>query len=301
MMNRRIIAAAIITLLIGSSALAQEKWYQKLGTWVEGEGWQMHEQLPTSHTKYLFLAGKRSVIDEYLSPTAHSGWEIKADFLTDFKAPIERPWHLYQEVSVCAAEMKNPANGGRMYTLGLGYDLGPSWRILRYKGLTLDLAPLVALSLKSNYKPANTNNIANVKGSLGIDACARLRYQIPWRIMPLSISYSAQLPLLQCTFHPDYGQSYYDYVSGENGAKLGFHFGALHNTRGLRQRLLIDMPINSVTVTLGAEHTYLNQRLSHTIYREGSWGIVLGFSVDVATFSGNQSLKSSQIHSTLYR
>lgn len=300
-MNRQIIAAAIIALFTTSAAFAQEKWYHRLGNWVEGEPWQMQEQLPTTHTKYLFQLGKRSVIDEYLSPISHGGYEGKVSFLTDFKAPVDRAWHLYQEVSIFGANMKNPANSGQMYGVGIEYDLGPSWRILRYKGLSVDLAPLFALKLQGNFKLANTNNIANGKGSFGIDGWARLRYQIPWRVMPLAISYSAQLPLLQGAFHPDYGQSYYDYISGENGAKLALHFGSLHNTQGIQQRLLIDLPINNFTFTLGAEHTYLSQKISHTTYREGSWGVILGFSLDIASFSGNRSLKSSQIHSTLYR
>ncbi|MDD7438523.1 MAG: hypothetical protein PUK66_06825 [Bacteroidales bacterium] len=300
-MNRQIIAIAITVLFATSPAIAQERWYHKLGNWIQSEGWQMQDQLPTTHTKYLFQLGERSVIDEYLSPISHRGIEAKMSFLTDYKAPVNQSWHLYQEVVLFGANMKNPANNSQMYGIGLEYKLGPSWRVLRDKGLSVDLAPLFAMKAAGNFKLDNTNNIANGKGSFGVDGWVRLRYQIPWNVLPLAISYSAQSSLLQGAFHPDYGQSYYDYISGENGAKFVFHFGSLHNTLGIQQRLLIDLPINSFTVTLGAEHTYLSQRISHTTYREGSWGVVLGFSFDVASFSGNKSLKSSQIHSTLYR
>lgn len=301
MMNRRIIIVLLIALFASIGAKAQDKWYQTLGTWVQGKGWQMEEQLPTTHTKYLVQYGERSIIDEFLSPIAHRGWDAKISYLTDYNAPAGRAWHLYQELSIFGGIMKNPANSAQMYGIGLEYDLGPSWRILRHKGLSLDLAPLFALKAEGNFKLSNTNNIANAKGSFGIDGWARLRYQIPWKVMPLAISYSAQIPLLQCAFHPDYGQSYYDYISGENGAKFGFRFGAPHNTAGIQQRLLIDLPIHNFTLTLGAEHTYLSQKLNNTSFREGSWGIVIGFSMDQIGFSGNKSLKSSQLHSTLYR
>lgn len=299
-MNKHIAIICVLFTLPISTANAQNKWYNRLAHWVGGEGWKMEECLPTTHTKYLFQVGSRSTIDEYLSPIAHNGINGQVSFLTDFSSPIDYKWHLYQEVLISTANMENKANKSKMYGIELQYSLGPSWRLIRYKGITLDLAPLASLSVKGNFKLSNTNNVGSAKGSLGVDAWARVKYQTPWKVLPIAVSYSAQVPLVQGAFHPEYGQSYYDYISGENGSKLAFKLGSLHNTIGISQRLLIDLPIHNLTLTLGAEHRYFSQKLNYLPYKEGSWGIILGVSVDMASFSGGGALKSSDIHSTYY-
>ena len=58
----------------------QEKWYHKLGKWVEGEPWSWEGNLPMTHTKYLFHIGEMGVKDQYLSPIAHRGMEGKLSF-----------------------------------------------------------------------------------------------------------------------------------------------------------------------------------------------------------------------------
>lgn len=296
---------SILTLLLVTAfapiIVAQEKadtksnqWYNRLGTWVTGEPWSWDGNLSMTHTKYLMLIGGKGVQDTYLSPIAHNGIQAKGVFITDFAKPQDRKWHIYQDLSIYGGTLKNRSNGSLMYHLGVDYGIGPAWRLLKKNLWTLDIAPLLGLRFGGNIKMSNTNNIGNAKASFGLDGWGRVKYQIPWSIMPLSISYSAQVPLLMCAFHPEYGQSYYDYVSGENGAKLGLHFGSLHNTIGIKQRLLIDLPIHNLTITLGAEHTHFSQKLNHTDYKEGTWGIILGVSIDSFSISGGKSTSSTQ-------
>lgn len=295
-----------VWLLAVTSVEAQEaqepkKWYEGIGKWVASDGWEFEGVQPVSHTKYLFQYGGRGVLDEYLSPISHSGYHLQLSFLTDYGAPVDRSWHLYQELLVSGGEMKNKANGSKMQNIGISYSIGPSWRVWCYKGFSIDMAPLITLYLGGNFKLSNTNNVANAKGGLGIDGWTRLRYQIPWRVMPLAISYSIQTPLVYGTFHPQYGQSYYDYISGENMRALDFAFTSLHNSLGIRQRLLVDLPIHNLTLTLGAEHSHIRQRIRSTKYREGTWSVLLGISIDSFSLSGNKAQKSNHISSTLYK
>lgn len=300
-LNRYILLIFLSAVTGLSTAQERERWYNKLGNWVQGEQWVYESPQPMTHNKLVIHYGGRGVLDEYLSPISHNGYHLQISLLTDYGAPIEQKWHLYQEALVYGGEMENQANGGEMYNIGGSYSIGPSWRVLRCKGLSLDLAPLMTFYIEGNFKPSNTNNVANGKGSLGIDAWARLRYQIPWKIMPMAFSYSIQTPLLHGTFHPQYGQSYYDYISGENDRAIDLHFASLHNSMGIHQRLLVDLPIRNVTVSVGAEHSYLTQQLSHTRFREGTWSVLLGISFDIFSLSGNKSVQSEQIYSTLYR
>lgn len=274
---------------------APEKWYHKVGKWVQGEPWSWQGALPMTHTKYLVQWEGMGVLDEYLSPIAHNGMAGRVTFLTDFASPKEQCWHIYQDLSLYLAQLKNKSNGTSMYSLGIDYAVGPSWRVLQHKGLSLDLAPLLALEVGGHLKNSNTNNLGSVKAHLGLDGWGRVRYQIPWHVLPLSISYSAQIPLVMGFFHPEYGQSYYDFVSGDNGAKIAIHFGSFHNTIGIKQRLLIDLPIHNLTLTLGAEHRHFAQTVNHTTYKSGSWGFVIGISVDSFKLSGGRAVASSNL------
>lgn len=291
------------TLLLWSSIEGEaqdKKWYNRLSEWVASEGWNFDGHLNTSHTKYFFQFGGKGVEDLYLSPIAHKGWEGKATFITDYAQPSHRNWHLYQELIISGSVLKNAGNGAKIYGLGIAYGLGPSWRVLNWNNLTLDLAPLMELKLGGYYKPANTNNIANGKVSIGLDAWTRIRYQIPWSVLPIAISYTLQAPLIQGAFLPEYGQSYYDFISGENGSKIKLRAGHPLNTQGISQRLLVDLPLRNITITLGAEHTHFRQDINHLKYTEGSWSVVAGVSLDIFRLSGNKAIKSLELNSSLY-
>lgn len=306
--NRHIGVAliALIACLFPMQLKAQDdgkeeiRWYNKVRNWVSSEGYTFDGSIKTTHTKYLMKGGRKGIIDEYISPIAHKGWQLGASFLTDYATQRDRKWHLYQELSVCLSDLSNAANGSKMYALALQYSLGPSWRVLSTKGFSIDLSPLFALNLGGAYKPSNTNNVANAKMSFGIEGWSRLRYQLPWNTMPIAISYTVQSPLIQCVFHPEYGQSYYDYVSGENGNRIKMKLGTPLNTIGIRQRLLVDLPIHNLTITFGAEHRHIKQEINRTTYQSGSWGVLFGCSVDLMCLSGNRAIKSKDIHNTLF-
>lgn len=278
-----------------------KRWYDRLGDWVSSTPWKLDESIPVTHTKVLFQLGEQGVLDEYLSPISHNGWQMTTTAITDFPLHEEGQWHLYQEVMLSMGINKNSANGTKMEVIRGEYSLGPSWRVLKQgAGLTLDIAPLFNLQLQGNRKSSNFNNYGNGKASFGLDGWTRLRYQIPWKVSRIALSYSLQLSLLHGTFHPDYGQSYYEYISGESRSPFQFHVTSLHNDITFRQRLLLDIPIHHLTVTLGAEHFYQTQKLSRTRFVQGYWGVVFGISFDTFSLSGGRSVTSDAISSSLY-
>lgn len=278
----------------------EKQWYDRLGEWVSATPWEYEEPLPVTHTKVLLQFGDQGIIDEYLSPISHNGWQMTTTAITDYALRAGRHWHLYQEVMLTMGINKNGANGTKMEVIRGEYSLGPSWRVLRKGDFTLDLAPLFNLQLQGNRKSSNFNNYGNGKGSFGLDGWARLRYRIPWKVSKIALSYSMQMSFLHGTFHPDYGQSYYEYVSGENRSPFKFHVTSLHNDVTFRQRLLVDIPIHHLTLTMGAEHFYQKQRLSQTRFIQGYWGIVFGISFDSFYISGGRSASPSSISSSLY-
>lgn len=286
---------------------------QRITTWQLGKPWKAPKEgsMRMNHHKILLSGGQMGLLDEYLSPIAHKGMTFGLQVVSDFMpwgkashsedAGASRLGHIYQEILLQAGLPKNRANGSQIQMLRGEWSIGSAWRLLRYRHFALDLAPLLNAQLQGEMKPSNSNNYANVKASVGLDAWARVRYQLPSRVFPLGVSYSAQLALLHATFHPGYGQSYFEYISGDERMALRFHPTFVGRDVTLRQRLLVDLPIRHCTFTIGAEYHYQSQTLSHTSFRQAHWGIVLGISFDSLVLSGQRSLSSPHITNSLYQ
>lgn len=300
--NRPTIVLLLMLALIPLRAqeASNGKWYERLGQWVAGKPWVPEEVIPMVHTKALLGAGQLGIVDEYLSPISHFGTQFSLTALIDYAKPVDRSWHMYQEVMAMMAMPKNNANNTQMDVYRGEYSIGPAWRVLQRNGWSVDVAPLANLQLQVNWKGSNTNNYGNVKGSMGLDAWSRVRYQLPWRVSKMAVSYSAQFSLLHGTFQPAFGQSYYEYISGGKRTPLQIHLTALHNNLTLRQRLLVDCPIHQLTMTLGVEYYHQNQRLSSTQFTQGYWGVLLGVSWDSFRVSGGRAIQSKAISNSLY-
>ena len=308
----------LMFLSLGVEAMAQEEagspvetkagkcqmLQQKLAEWQKGEPWSPSEGGEwMSHHKLLLGAGGMGLLDEYLSPIGHRGLTFGLALISDLK-----PWgtsatrgHIYQELLLRGGFPKNSANGSEIQVLNGEWSIGPAWRLLQYRHCALDVAPLLNVQLQGEVKPSNSNNYANMKASAGLDAWLRAHYQLPSRLFPLALSYSAQVALLHATFHPSYGQSYFEYIAGDHRTLPQFHPTWLGRELTLRQRFLLDLPIRHCTLTLGAEYYYQQQRLSHTRFRQAHWGIVLGISFDSLMLSGQRSLSSPHISNSLYQ
>lgn len=298
------IGVCFLFLLFQLPLLAQEpaekmRWHEKLEHWVKGNPWEYQGSLPTNHTKHLVSYNWRNVKDEYLSPIVHSGFGASYHWLRDEIQVPNTTFHIYHESLFSLGILENPANKSKFYLISGNYSVGPAWRVLNVKDVTLDLAPLASLDLQGHFKLSNTNNVGNLKASLGVDSWARVRYTIPWNLFPLTLSYSLQVPMAHFSFYPEFGQSYYDYISGENKKSPKLHFTSFHNSQKLKQRFLVDLPIRHLTVTLGAEYLFTNEVVNSTKYQDGYWSILVGISLDSFSVSGRKS-RSSQIRSSYY-
>lgn len=303
-MKRVLTAFALISILSLSVTAQKEEnkrpWTDKIAEFVQGSPWVFDSVLHTSHSKYLVNIGQIGILDEYLSPIRHTGYSLSLNILTDRQlSETTDRWHYYQEVMLNAGIPKNPANSTTMYVMAASYSGAPVYRLLNHHHWIADIGPMGVVGIQSQAKPSNSNNVINFKGGIGIDAWGRIMYRIPWKVMPVNISYSAQIPIFHMSYYPQYGQSYYDYVSGENKVSPKFYPVSFHNGLGLRHRLLIDLPIRNITFTIGVEHEHIKERINNTNYRRGALSFVMGISVDHIFISGNRSTRSKQILSPL--
>lgn len=267
----------------------------KILDWIQGEPYIAAEVLPMHHTRTMLGVGQVGVQDTYLSEIAHTGLYLQLLVTKDFSPMRGGHWHWYREAQLHGGLPKNKANGATMYLIGGRYSIGSAYRALSMKGLLLDVAPLVTIQGQGNLKLSNTNNIGNVKAAFGLDAWARLRFTLPTESLPIAFQYGVRVPMIGLAFQPDYGQSYYDYASGENNAPLKLHFTSLHNLWSMDHRFLVDLPIRDLTISLGAEYTYHNEQISSLAFKQGEWRVLFGIAMDVFTLSGNKSARSSGV------
>lgn len=299
----KILVTLCATVLFVTAQVPPEKsrWIDRVGRYVQGTPWRFDSMLPTTHGKYLLHIGRIGIQDEYLSPISHTGTSFGISVLMDGKLKSKNnKWHYYGESEMNVGWPKNQANHTTMYVIEGRYLGGPVYRLFNRQQWLIDISPAVAVNIQGNIKMSNSNNVVNVKGDIGLDAWGRIMYRIPWEVMPVNFSYSIQVPLFHMACHPHFGQSYYEYVSGENRELPRFYAASLHNTFALRQRLLVDLPIRSTTVTVGVEHSYMKQMINSTQYRKGTWSVMVGISLDYLVFSGNRSTRSAQILSPMH-
>lgn len=299
------VGVALLLLLICGTATAQrpeeptrwDRFVSRTKEYVMGEPWRFDGSLSTTHRELLLGFGRAGVRDEYLSPSTHTGWDFHLFLGTD--RPYFAPkWHLRQELELGVGLPKNQANGSVMYLPRLYGQTAFAYDLAERGGLRLEVAPAWSLMVQGDLKLSNTNNVVNVKATTGADAWGRVSYRFPWETLPMRLSYSVTLPLLHLAFHPEYGQSFYEYVSGDNPSRIGLHFTSLHNSLSVRQQLLVELPIHNLTCTLGLQHHGMRERINHTTYRYGRVGLVVGVSLRTATLSGNRALRSPHLSSS---
>lgn len=286
-----------LVLLYGSTVClaSGQSLGKKIVNWISGTPYEATGTIPTTHTTLLLGVGQVGTIDSYLSESAHTGLLFQFLSMVDYPPIHEGPWHIYMESNLQAGMPKNKANGSVLYLIGGRYSLAGAYRALRWKGVAVDVAPMATLQAQGNLKTSNVNNVGNVKAGLGLDAWARVRYRLPIEAMPIAIQYSMRMPMVGIGFQPDYGQSYYDYVSGENNAPIKLHLTSFHNHWHLDQRFVLDLPIRNLTISLGAEYSFTDEKNRSLHFQQGQWTALLGVALDLFTLSGNKSARSSNI------
>lgn len=296
-----LLLALLVVCQTTTEAQTVKSWLKKAGqsveSYVHGEPWTFDGSLSTTHRETLLGVGQLGVIDQYISPTAHTGVDLKLVLGTD-RPSFAKRWHLREELELGIGLPKNKSNGTTMYAPRLYGSIAPAYTLLERGSLRLEMAPAWSLLVQGNIKLSNTNNIANVKATTGLDAWSRLSYRIPWDPFPMRISYSVSLPLLHLSYHPEYGQSYYEYISGDNRMPIRLYVTSLHNSVSLRQRLLLELPIHNLTCLIGVQQEGTVERINHTKFEQGSVTLVLGVSLNTATLSGGRALRSRQVTSS---
>lgn len=293
----------IAILFLAQSVAAQSESRPSIGrkavAYLKGTPWVYDSLLYTTHNKVLLGIGHGALLDTYLSPIVHAGRDLQIKALTDHAS--RRGYHRYSELEGELGLLRNPANYALIYHFGVDYSTGPLWRVYDRGGLRVNVGGLYNISGRGNLKLSNTNNVFTLKASTGIDAMVRGTYRLSLCGYPIVMGYSAQASLLHLTFSPEYGQSYYDYVSEENKQGIKLYMTHPGNRFSFHQRAVVDLPIRHFTFTFGIEHRYNSEDLNRLEYRKSHLSLLLGWSFDSVRLGGGKSMRSSFVRNMYHQ
>lgn len=181
-----------------------------------------------------------NVYDSYLSPLEYTGIQahIVYEHLRQLKGRGQR-WHQQWLAQAYLGELDT----GLFYQAMLNANYGWFYRLTPIQqNFQCWLGPQADIQLGALANQRNSNNPAQAKASVGLDASGMAIYRFRLGQIPFIARYQLSLPLVGAQFSPEYGESYYEiFVLGSRGK----HLLLTHplNALSARHLLSLDFPL----------------------------------------------------------
>lgn len=243
----------------------------------------------------LFGVGTMVLTDTYLSPLEYNGLTLSL-FHERLNATslLRGKLLLQQQFFLQAASTDNPISNAKTYYGNIDYHLNGFHPILNTNSFRLLAGAGADLSLGGIYNIRNSNNPAQLKTSINLNASLLAFYK--WRL--LTLRWQVTSPLLGAFFSPEYGQSYYEiFVLGNNTGTI--HFATPANQRGLRNYITADYPIGKVTLRAGYLRNYYRTEANNLITSISSHQFMIGLAFESLSF-GRQDVEENDWLKSVY-
>lgn len=243
----------------------------------------------------LFGVGTMVLTDTYLSPLEYNGLTLSL-FHERLNATslLRGKLLLQQQIFLQGASTDNPISNAKTYYGNIDYHLNGFHPILNTNSFRLLAGAGADLSLGGIYNIRNSNNPAQLKTSINLNASLLAFYK--WRL--LTLRWQVTSPLLGAFFSPEYGQSYYEiFVLGNNTGTI--HFATPANQRGLRNYITADYPIGKVTLRAGYLRNYYRTEANNLITSISSHQFMIGLAFESLSF-GRQDVEENDWLKSVY-
>lgn len=244
----------------------------------------------------LFGVGSMLITDTYLSPLEYSGISLSVlHERLNSSSLLNNKLVFQQQFFLQASSTNNPIGNAKTYFGNIDYQLNGFYPFIRqnsfrvYGGVGADLA------LGGIYNIRNSNNPAQLKTSINLNAALLAFYQ--WKL--LTLRWQVSSPLAGVFFSPEYGHSYYEiFVLGNNKGTI--HFGSPANQRGLRNYITADYPLGKVTFRAGYLRNYYRTNVNNLITSISSHQFVIGLVFESLNFGRRDVDKNDWLKSVYY-
>ncbi len=278
-MMRRCFVAILLVLCVANAALGQSE--QKLAT----------KKAVNQGT--LFGVGSMILTDTYLSPLEYNGLSLSLFYeRLNATSMFNNKMLLQQQVLLQGASTDNPISNAKTYYGNIDYHLHGFYPILNANSFRLLGGAGTELSIGGVYNIRNSNNPAQLKTSINLNASLMAFYK--WK--QLTLRWQITTPLMGAFFSPGYGQSYYEiFVLGNDSGTI--HFATPSNQRGLRNYITADYPIGKVTLRAGYLRNYYRTKANNLITSISSHQFVIGLAFESLSFGRRDLLNNDWLKS----
>lgn len=238
----------------------------------------------------LFGAGYNNVLDTYLTPLEYTGPEIR--ILHERMRMTRLMNSKVSSQSIFQAHVSSTENisqTAQMYygLINWSYALHYQFRInSQFKVLA---GPMIDLNGGVIYNARNSNNPAQAKAYGSIAASGMAIYKFRIKQYPLVLRYQVNLPLMGAMFSPEYGESYYEIFSPNNGGK-NVVFTSLHNAPSLRQLITLDFPIRKTIMRVGYLCDIQQSKVNNLKAHSYSHDFMIGFVRNLYLLKGKNKI-----------
>ena len=228
----------------------------------------------------LFGVGSMILTDTYLSPLEYNGLSLSLFYeRLNATSYFNGKLLLQQQFFLQVASTDNPISNAITYYGNIDYHLNGFYPILKTKSFRLLAGPGADLSIGGVYNVRNSNNPAQLKTSINLNASLLALYNFK----QLVFRWQMTTPLIGAFFSPEYGQSYYEmFVLGNKSGII--HFATPANQRGLRNYITVDYPISKVTLRAGYLRNYYRTETNNLITSISSHQFVIGLALESLSF-----------------
>lgn len=229
----------------------------------------------------LWGLGVSNIFDTYLSPLEYKGPEMRfmhermrMTGLMDGKVSTQ------SIIQFNISQTKNISKTARSYTGMINWSYAMHYQHRASDNFKILFGPMIDTNLGFIYNTRNSNNPAQAKAYLSLDASAMAIYKLKIKNYPIIARYQMNLPVMGMAFSPEYGQSYYEIFSlGHHGRNV--LFTSFHNAPSLRQMLTLDFPLGKSLIRTGylcdIQQFRLNNLKSHMYSHNFMIGFVRSF------------------------
>lgn len=247
----------------------------------------------TVNQSTLFGVGSMILTDTYLSPLEYNGLSLSLFYeRLNATSLFKGKMLLQQQVFLQSASTDNPISNAKTYYGKIDYHLHGFYPIFKSNSFRLLGGAGTELSLGGIYNIRNSNNPAQLKTSVNLNASLLAFYKLKL----LTLRWQVTSPLVGAFFSPDYGQSYYEIFVLKNNSGV-VHFATLANQRGLRNYITADYPMGKITLRAGYLRNYYRTEVNNLITSISSHQFMIGVAFESLSFGRKDIINNDWLKS----
>ena len=229
-----------------------------------------------SHSTMLGI-GSNNQLDTYLAPLEYTGTEVR--FIQENIKPTRLLSGRVSMQNIIQANFsytKSPTKDSKYLSGLLDWSLALHYKWQITPALRIMAGPQLGMHGGGIYNTRNGNNPAQLRLALDINASGLAVYQFQLFKRTIEARYQLDFLLAGMAFSPEYGQSYYEIFSLDQG-KHNVCFNSPFSAVTANQMLTLDIPLGTAKLRLGVENVIRQTHVNELKTHDWTWLFLVGY------------------------